>query len=158
MFDIMDAMVIMAWHAHTDISDKELKRLAYKLTKKSMPAVSAGFLHVLQNAKNPRAELEFHATGFLDLLAACSEISQMGHDCIGLLIYESNAYPVRIEFTLDTLEEQQEDAQWLLQNEMKLMSTIVLQAKKVFQVRKIDCKVLLFNNRGFSGILTPISL
>jgi len=157
MYDIMDAMLIMALHASKKPSVKEFKREAFKLSKKCTPAVQAGFMAVLQVAPNPIDTMYFHVEQFLDLLTCSSEVSKMGNDCIGLVVHDFQAYPVRITFSAETLKEQQADATWLMQNELSLTTRIVQQSLKALNLTKITCRVLLFNNRGFSGVLVPFN-
>lgn len=154
-YDVMDAMLIMALHAQQNHSVKEFKRIAYKLSKKTTPAVARGLMNAVRVSDTPKVTLFYHIDQFIDLLNCCSEISKMGDDCIGMIMVDDLVYPIRVNFSADTHDDQCEDAKWLLENEVILATRTVQQTLRELQLQRITCRVLFFNNRGFSGVIRP---
>lgn len=161
-----DAILRLALFA-TYHKEKDLKKKILKLLKKCSPRAQAGIQLDILDTKLPTYKEAIWEVVEKDLILirTANQLSDEGFP--GMVIYQGEAYGVQIRFR--DLEqrraadpdksdeilraEMQEDLDWILTNEPELQLSMGHAVMNHLNLHRMAYDVMLFNNRGFSGIL-----
>jgi len=150
MYSSLDAllMLVLIDHYH---DRKEGKKVLVKMRKKFQPGVQAT---VIQDALDMgvKAAVDAHYDRYLGLQQASDQLADLGAMGMVMIAVEDEnksiteeALPVFIHV------HSKEDKEWLLANEADAVKACANAAMRMLNLRKLDCRVVLFSNFGFSG-------
>lgn len=170
-YDGHDAIVRLALLA-TFHPEKDLKKLILKLLKKLAPHAAKGVTIDILNTKYKTYKEAIWKIAEQDIsLSECAtELSNEGFP--GMVMYEGEAYGVQIFFEGMDLrkknepdksdeqhaKEHHEDITWARNNEGEIKLAMLHAVMNHFSLPRIKAEVMLFTNRGFSGIIEDFEI
>ena len=159
----IDTLVLMA-SLHPE---KSMKKLILKVLKRCKPHAKQGVqMDILQTKyKTYKQAIWNVALQDAELSAVATELSDAGFP--GMVLYKGEAYGVQIELEGMELRKQKEpekseaihraeldeDRDWARTNEAELQIAFGHAVMNHLNLHRMEYEVMLFNNRGFSGML-----
>lgn len=143
-YTALDTLLMLSLMEKIHRGDKKhLKKLTLKLIKKVVPTVHETILNDVLNQGFTEA-LDRHVERYMMVEAVSDEITRLGG--VGMLIHEDHAYPIVIHLNSN------EDRDWSFVNEVDVALACGNDALISMGLSYIDCRVVLFQHAGFSGV------
>lgn len=164
----IDTLVLMA----TFHPESAMKKLILKVLKRCQPHAKQGVqMDILQTTYKTYKEAIWNvALQDAELSAVATQLSDEGFP--GMVLYKGEAYGVQINFDGIELRKQREpdkpegilkaeaqaDKDWAKSNEEELKLALGHAVMNHLNLKRMEFEVMLFSNRGFSGMLELLEI
>jgi hypothetical protein len=166
--EAIDTLVLMA----TFHPEKEMKKLILKVLKRCQPHAKQGVqMDILQTKYKTYKEAIWNvAIQDSELSQVATELSDEGFP--GMVLYNGEAYGVQIEIEglkvrmeqeptkpkSILIKERDEEMDWIRANEDEMKLAMAHAVMNHLNLHELECEVMLFTNRGFSGMLELLKI